>query len=67
MSRQNTDDLISRLLGALTDLEFGYTPNSGYEMCNSCQEVKRDGQEFNHRDDCKWKAAVSAAQSYLAN
>jgi hypothetical protein len=61
--------LINLLLATLRELEFGWTPNSGYRMCNSCEEVDRPdlGKTFQHGGDCKWKAAVSAAKLYLSN
>lgn len=59
--------LIELLTTTLREMEMGYTPNSGYEMCNNCREVSREdlGQQFRHRDDCKWQLAMNAANAYL--
>lgn len=69
MVQHKERELIERLVAGLRETEIGYTPNSGYEMCNSCREVIREdlGRKFQHRDDCRWKAAVAAAETYLTN
>lgn len=60
-------ELIELLVAVLRETEIGYTVHSQGEMCNVCWEVKSEGREceFQHRPDCKWQAAMSAAEKYL--
>ena len=62
------DDLITELVSVLRECELGYTPNSGYTMCNSCGAVKSPDHyetELAHESDCKAEIILRKAAEFL--
>lgn len=54
-------DLIRELINVLEEIEFGYTPHSGGQMCNDCWGIET------HEPACKVEAVLVKSRAWLAD